>query len=183
MVYGCFVEVLTLSNSIKGLNEGFGSSCRLWINIFAGICRQGWAHAAPVKWPHFITLGPDRHSEQGCCVQIQYSHAGRTVGVSSHVGIYFYLLPENIMQLHTEIIMNLGYIRQQREVLISNVSLRKDKISHVCLNYCSLKKNKVKETRPELVSFLYSFVQWTNTHTLSCVQVLTSSCEFYFRIN
>lgn len=55
------------------------------------------------------------------------------------------------MQSHAEIIMNLGYIGQQR-VLVSNLSLRKGRqVRNFRLNYCSLKKNKVKETCPELV--------------------------------
>lgn len=35
-------------------------------------------------------------------------------GASSHVGIYFYRLPENIMQSRAEIIMNLGHQTAKR---------------------------------------------------------------------
>lgn len=74
--------MLTLSHSIKGLNEGFDSSSGLRVGISAGICRCGRDHgdAAPVTTvvgvghPHLITLGPNRHNEQGCCVETHTIH-------------------------------------------------------------------------------------------------------------
>lgn len=71
------VEVLTLSHSIKGLNEGFDSSSGFWIGISADVygCGRDHGDAAPVTavigvgHPHLITLGPNRQNEQGCCVE------------------------------------------------------------------------------------------------------------------
>lgn len=68
--------MLTLSHSIKGLNEGFDSSSGFGVGISAGIhgCGRDHGDAAPVTavirvgHPHLITLGPDRHNEQGFCV-------------------------------------------------------------------------------------------------------------------
>lgn len=73
------VLVLTLSNSIKGLNEGFDSSSRLCVGISAGVGGRGWDHgdAAPVtavirvRHSRLFTLGPGRHNEQDCCVDTQ----------------------------------------------------------------------------------------------------------------
>lgn len=74
-------SVLTLSNSIKGLNEGFDSSSGLWVGISAGIRGRGRDHgdAAPVTavvrfgHSHLITLGPNRHNEHGCFVGPTYN--------------------------------------------------------------------------------------------------------------
>lgn len=81
------VVVLTLSNSIKGLNEGFDSSSGLWVGISTGVCGCGRDHwdAAPVmavigvRHFHLITLGPNRQNEQSCCVgTIQHIHLKKT---------------------------------------------------------------------------------------------------------
>ena len=73
--------MLTLSNGIKGFNEGFDSSSGLRVGISAGVGGCGGDHgdATPVivvigvGHSHLITLGPGRHNEQGCCIDtIQY---------------------------------------------------------------------------------------------------------------
>lgn len=75
-------SVLTLSNSIKGLNEGFDSSSGFWVGISAGVggCGRDHGDAAPVtavirvRHAPLITLGPNGHNEQGCCVETYTIH-------------------------------------------------------------------------------------------------------------